>query len=196
MVLIEKGRVAEAVEHYRAALALAPELLEARLALGVQLMNLGRPGEATEHLEAAVRLKPGYLPSYCYLALALERQGKFEQALRQYARVLQLDPDSAPALSQSAFILATCPQRSLRDYDAALRMAQRACELTKFNDPEFLATLATVYAEAGRRPDAIVASRRAVEVARRNGREDFARRVERDFQQYWRQRPAPITEPK
>lgn len=194
-VLVDRGRVAEALDWFRAVLELAPDNFEAHLALGIQSMNLDRHAEAVASLEEAVRLRPDYSPARYYLGMAFQGQGKFEQSLEQYARILEADPDSTPALAQAAFVRATCPQRALRDYDAAVQMAERACELTEFNDPEFLATLGRVYAEVGRRPEAIKASRQAVDVARRSGREDFARRVERDFFEYWRQGTAPAARP-
>jgi len=191
VVLAKKGRFEEAADQYRAALRINPNLGEAHESLGIHLMNLNRLDAAISHLEAAIRLAPRYAPPRYYLALAFQRQGRYEQALAQFSQILQVDPNSAPALAQAAFLLATCPQRTLRDYKKAVRMAQRACELTQFGDPEFLATLARVYAEVGRHAEAVAASRRAVAVARRDGREDFARRVERDFQDYWRQYPPP-----
>jgi len=179
--LTKQGRAAEAVEPYRAALKLDPELFEAHFALGMLLLHLGRNPEAVESLEEAVRLHPADTsPRHC-LGLALQAQGKFERALTQYARVLELEPDFAPALAQAALIRATCPQRELRDYPAAVRMAERACELTQFSQPEFLAILGRAYVQAGRRPDAIMAARRAVELARRSGRADLVRRFEQEF---------------
>lgn len=195
-ILAMKGHVDQAIEHYHAALESVPDLFEAHFSLGVQLMNLDRPDQAIESLKEAVRLRPQNAPCRYYLGLTLERQQKLEEALAQYERILQLDPNFVVALAQAAFIRATCPQRELRDYDAAIEMAERACKLTQFNDPEFLATLARVYVQAGRRADAINMSQRAMIVARNSGREDFARRVERDFQQYWRQPPAPVVEQK
>jgi len=193
-VEVQKGRPDLAGEHYRAAVKVAPDFFEAQYALAIQLMNAGQPEEAVEPLNAAVRIRPDYASSRYHLGLVLQGQREYERALVQFDRVLELDPDSTPALAQAAFIRATCPQRGLRDYKAAVEMAERACELTQFNDPEFLATLARVYAQVGRRADAIKTSKRAVTVARSSGREAFARRVERDFQQYWRQPPAPAAE--
>ncbi len=190
-VLAARGRAAEAIAQYRAALRLAPEHFQAHFALGMQLIAAGRTDEAIEHFKAAVQIRPAYPPPRYQLGLTLQRQGQFEQALVQYERVMELDPNSAPALAQAAFIRATSPQRALRNLEAALQMAQKACELTKYEDPEFLATLARVYAETGRHAEATATSRRAVAVARRLGREDFARRVERDFQDYWRRHAGP-----
>ncbi|MCH5374185.1 MAG: tetratricopeptide repeat protein [Planctomycetes bacterium] len=180
-VLVDLGRSSEAAECFRETIKLEPDLFEAHLALGIQSMNLNQNRAAIDALREAVRLRSQYAPARYYLALALQREGDFEQALTQFERILEIDPDSAPALSQAAFVRATCPDKQLRDYAAAIRMAERACELTGHNDPEFLATLARVYLEVGRRADALATARRASEVARRHGREDFARRVERDF---------------
>jgi tetratricopeptide (TPR) repeat protein len=183
-----KGQQAEALQHYHAALDSDPNLFEAHFALGTQLAEDRRAGaEVIDHLEAAVRIRPQHAAARYHLGLALQGQGELQLALAQFSRILALDPHSAPALAQAAFIRATCPQRDLRDYHAAVQMAEQACKLTNYNDPEFLATLGRVYAEVGRRPEAIAMSQRAVAVARRSGRDDFARRVERDFQAYWRQ---------
>jgi len=195
-ILAMKGQVDQAIEHYRAALESAPDLFEAHYSLGVQFMNMDRAAEAIESLQEAVRLQPQNVPCRYYLGLALEGQRKFEQALAQYECILESDPDAGMALAQAAFIRATCPQRKLRDYDAAIEMAERACELTQFSDPEFLATLARVYAQVDRRADAIEMSRKAVNVARSSGRLDFARQVELDFREYWHKHSASAGEQK
>ncbi len=190
-VEVENGRPDLAVEHFRAAVKAAPDFFEAHYALAIQLMNAGQPEEAIEPLKEAVRIRPDYETTRYHLGLALQGQKKYEQALAQFDSLLELNPDSTPALAQAAFIRATCPQRELRDYKAAVDMAERACKLTQYTDPEFLATLARVYVQVGRRADAIKTSQQAVIVARNSGRLDFAQRVERDFQQYWRQPAAP-----
>jgi tetratricopeptide (TPR) repeat protein len=186
VTLTKQGRAAEAVEPYQAALKQAPDLFEARFALGMLLLHVGRTSEAVESLEHAVRLRPADVSSRHCLGLALQGQGKFEQALAQYARVLELDPSHAPSLAQSALLRATCPLQELRNYDAAVRMAEQACTLTQFSQPEILAILSRAYAQGGRRPEAVMAARRAVEVARRIGREDLARRFVREFQELGR----------
>jgi len=181
-ILAMKGHTDQAVECHRAALQSAPEHFESHYSLGVQLMNLGHAVEAIKCLEHAVRLSPDNVPARYCLGSALQVQQEFEQALTQYTRILELDRDCSEALAQAALIRSTCPRRELRDYDAAVAMAQRACELTQFGDPESLAILGRAYAQAGRRQEAIMAARQAVELARRSGRADFVRRFEREFQ--------------
>lgn len=48
-----------------------------------------------------------------------------------------------------AWTLATCPDPRVRDGDAAVRSATRACELTKWKVARAVETLAAAYAEAG-----------------------------------------------
>ncbi len=189
-VKLKQGKPDETVRYLTSAVESDPELFEAQYSLGIQLMNSNRVDEAIEHLEAAVRLHPNYEPTRYHLALALQQEDRFEESLSHFRRLLKLNPDSTPALAQMAYILATCPRQALRDYDAAVEMAERACKLTQYSDPEFLATLARVYLAIDRKSEALTTAQRAVTIARSRGREDFARRVERDFRRYWQLPPS------
>lgn len=176
-VLMAQGRAEEAAEACRTAIELAPDHFKARLLLGVMVMNAGRPGEAAEHLAKAVRLRTEDASAHYYLGLALERQAKFERALAEYERTLELMPNSPSALAQAALIRATCPRPAIRNHESAVQMAEKACELTQFADAESLVILGKVYAEVGRRPEALVAFARAAAIARRTGQQDLAQRI-------------------
>lgn len=193
-ILAMRGHVKQAIELYREALESDPDHFEAHYSLGAQLINLGRAEEAISCLEEAVQLRPEDVPSRFFLGMALQGQAKFEQAVTHYTQVLEVDPDHVAALAQIAFIRAACPQEELRDYEAAIAAGERACRLTGFSQPEYLATLARVYAQVGRRSDAITMSQRAVMTARSSGKEGLARQIERDFQQYWREPSVPGAE--
>jgi hypothetical protein len=52
-------------------------------------------------------------------------------------------------LDELAWLLATYPEANVRDGAKAVRLAERACELTNRRVPAFLATLAAAYAETG-----------------------------------------------
>lgn len=182
-------RSSEALKLYRSSLEADPKLYAAHLSLGLLLLETNQAGEAAAAFKEAARLEPDEPAPHYQLGLAMQRLGQFGAAIAAYARVLQLNPDSAQALSQTAYLRATCRQQDLRDGPKAVEMAERACRLTQFADPEYLATLGTVYAMVGRHAEAVSASQRAVLIARQKGREEFAQRVTRDFQEYWRQHP-------
>jgi tetratricopeptide (TPR) repeat protein len=62
-------------------------------------------------------------------------------------------------------VLATCPDAGLRNGAEAVRLAERACELTHYGEPSFIGTLAAAYAEAGRFPEAVTTAEKAVQLA-------------------------------
>jgi tetratricopeptide (TPR) repeat protein len=76
-------------------------------------------------------------------------RGNYGLAVAAYREVLKRDPDDASALNGLAWVLATCPDASLRDGKMAVELATRACELNKWTGASFLDTLAAAYAETG-----------------------------------------------
>jgi len=54
------------------------------------------------------------------------------------------------------------PDRALRDAQAAVRLAERACELTGYRNAEALDTLAAAYASAGEFERAVETAERAL----------------------------------
>jgi tetratricopeptide (TPR) repeat protein len=179
--LLQQGRIEEALTQYRAVLALKPRHAVAHLRLGVQLVNLGQLTEAVEHLRTAAGLNQADARAHYYLGLALQRQGKLQEAQGAYSSALDQDATFIGALIGKATIRASSREPGLRDSVEAIGLAQRACELSKYADPEALAALATAYAEAGRRPEAIMAASRAAAVARRRGNEALAQSIEKRF---------------
>jgi tetratricopeptide (TPR) repeat protein len=61
-------------------------------------------------------------------------------------------------------VLATSPDDKLRDGKRAIELATKACEVTKYEKPHILSTLAAAYAETGDFETAKKWSRKAVEL--------------------------------
>jgi tetratricopeptide (TPR) repeat protein len=76
-------------------------------------------------------------------------RGNYGLAAAAFREVLKRDPDDASALNGLAWVLASCPDASLRDGKMAVELATRACELNKWTGASFLDTLAAAYAETG-----------------------------------------------
>ena len=94
--------------------------------------------------------------------------------MSRYAHSLLLQPDFPDALDRLAWILATAPQAEFRNGEEAVRMAERACELTGHQQARLLATLAAAYAETGRFPEAASAAERARDLAAGAGQKETA----------------------
>ncbi|HYC72755.1 MAG TPA: tetratricopeptide repeat protein [Opitutaceae bacterium] len=84
------GRPADAVPHYRAALALQPEHPTARFKLAFALAATGRTEEALGEYAAAVRQEPAAADVRINYAAALLAAGRIGDAIEQYEAALQL----------------------------------------------------------------------------------------------------------
>jgi len=63
-----------------------------------------------------------------------------------------------------AWLLATCPDASLRDGSRAVELARKAEQLAGSSHPEVLDTLAAAYAEAGQFSEAIETAKKALQL--------------------------------
>jgi tetratricopeptide (TPR) repeat protein len=94
---VEAGAVADGIAHYRASLALRPELAETHNNLGYALFLIGRSDEALAELRTALRLDPAYADAHSNLGNALARRGDIAGAIREQAEALRLRPGFADA---------------------------------------------------------------------------------------------------
>ncbi len=72
----------------------------------------------------------------------------------------------------------------MRDLDEAVALAERMAASSAGRDPAVLDMLASVYADAGRTPDAIATAEKALSLARAAGLEDLARAVSGRLEKY------------
>jgi spermidine synthase len=99
------------------------------------------------------------------VAAKLSGRGDFAGAVARYRRALQIDPYLAEALNNLAWLLATCPESSLRNGAEAVQHAEQACQLTQYRRTIMVGTLAAAYAEAGRFSEAAATAQKACELA-------------------------------
>jgi tetratricopeptide (TPR) repeat protein len=123
-------------------------------------------------------------------ASAYEVVQNFPEALAQYSAAWRLQPENPQVLNNFAWLLATCPQTNLRDGPRAIQLAQQACELTKFEKPIYLGTLAAAQAAAGKFDDAMATAQRACALAEKNGETDLLKRNRELLARYRAHQPA------
>ena len=144
------GKSAEAIAEYERAIAIRPDYSLAHNNLGDALLRVGRTSDALPHFREALRLDPGYAEAHFNLGSALNSQGRPQESIVELRRALVLKPDLAPALVQLAWLLASARDATLRDPDQAVRVAERAVNLTARRDANALDVLAAAQAAAGR----------------------------------------------
>ena len=181
--LVRVGKTDEAAGYLQEVLQLQPGYVPAQWHYGMLLVYTGNLKEALDHLREAVRLQPT-VPIYLDLASVLIRAGQSDAAITQYRNALRLQPDSPQALISLAWVLAVDPSDRIRNGPGAVTLAERACQLTKFQDPPFLGTLAAAYAEAGRFEDAIRTAEKARDLARDAGNKKLVERNQQLLEMY------------
>ena len=165
LALAGRGQVDDAIVCYRKALQIKPDLAEAHNNFGVLLGQRGRFDEAIVHLQQALKIKPDFAEAHNNLGNALNGQGKLAEAVVQWREAVRLQPNQIAYVNNLAWLLATCPEASVRNGAEAVELARRAVQLSGSREPALLGTLAAAYAEAGRFPAAVQTARKALELA-------------------------------
>ncbi len=170
-----RDRLDEALESYRRAARADPRYAYPRRCAANLLYEAGRVAEAADAFDDLLRVDPRDAVARNTFAIALIRQGRFSAAIRTLRDGLDLDPHSVPLAANLVRLLATCPDRTLRDPTAAVALGERIA--AGADDAQFLASLAVAYLAAGRRDDSQSAAQRAVAAALRAGQPDLAQRI-------------------
>jgi tetratricopeptide (TPR) repeat protein len=91
--LQDQGKLAEAIDQYREAIRIKPELAATYVDLSSALRDQGKLQEAIVEIGAAIRLKPDDASAHHNLGVALRAQGKLEEAIAACRAAIRLQPD-------------------------------------------------------------------------------------------------------
>lgn len=173
-LLREEGRFDEAEGHYRRAAELRPGYAKPLNNLGVMLQGLGRLPEAEAVYREALAAEPDDGMAHYNLAGVLQASGRIDEALEHLRSAAAAMPDNVAVLANLARMLAAHPRHDARRPDEALRLAERAVELSAGDDAMALDALAAAHAAHGDLAGALEASERGLEVARTRGPQALA----------------------
>jgi tetratricopeptide (TPR) repeat protein len=182
--LLQKGRLDEAIAHFQKALQINPDIAQAHNNLGNAFLQKGRVDEAITHFQKALEIEPGAAVARYSLGVALVRNGRLEEAITQYQKALQLTPSDPTIQNSLAWLLATCPQSSLRNGGRAVELARQANGLTGGENPVVLRTLAAACAEAGRYSEAVETAQHALRLAQAQSNTALAGALESELKLY------------
>jgi tetratricopeptide (TPR) repeat protein len=163
--LLQKGKVDQAIAHFQMAVELRPAFAAAHQNLGTALVRKGQVDQAILHFQKALEIRPRFAEADYSLGNAFLEKRLASEAIAHFQRALESRPDFAAARNNLAWILATCPEASVRNGARAVELAQEANRLSGGNNAVFMGTLGAAYAEAGRFTEAVGVAQRALRLA-------------------------------
>jgi len=190
------GNPREAASHYETVLRLRPNALETLENFGWCLATWEPPlrdfDRAVELVTRAHDRTKGKLRSvretladiHLTYAQHLQETKQYARAIQEYEKALEVDTDYADAAFNLALLLATCPDDKLRRPEAAVSLAEWAQGRDRRPTVNKQLILATAYAQAGRPGAAVVATTRALDLAKAMGDAKLAADLEKQIRQY------------
>lgn len=154
-----------AITQFDKAIQVCPESAHAYYSRGLHRYESDDKQGALADYSAAIRICPEYSYAYTGRGAVYHENENWKEAIADFDKSLSLDPYDNVALVRRARIRATCPDTAYRNSKLAILDAEKACELSKYQDWEDQEVLAAAYAEAGRFDDAVKTQTRVVELS-------------------------------
>ena len=141
--LVNAGQSQQAIEQYKAVLALDPKNTSATTNMGAALYQLGKLDEAIAQFQAALKLAPEDAETHYLLGAAYIQQNKVKEAQSEFQAALKSNPSLAPA-----YIGLGNAQMLQNDLEGAAVSLAKAAQLAP-NSPEALYALGRVLMQKG-----------------------------------------------
>ena len=125
--------------------------------------------KAIADYDRVIQIVPKDAEDYAARGNAYFAKDDYKAAVSSFRKALQLSPNNDPALGGLAWLKATCPDASLRNGKEAIRMSTRACELSKWKEPDHIEALAAAHAETGDFDEAVKYQTQAMNVKSEHG---------------------------
>jgi len=155
IVLARIGKFNEAFEHFNRALQVDPDRAEIYNNLGFTFIQQGKFDEAELQLTKALKLDPNNSKTHYQFARVLSEKNDLNNAVAHLRESLRLDPNNIESMNKLAWFLCTYKQAEFFDPNEAVRIASRAYELTRYQDPATIDILASACSAAGNHDEAV-----------------------------------------
>ena len=167
-------------------LAVTPEnpIAEEVLALGLQQEGLLHQAAVHYRIAISSHQYSDHFMSNFRMAGLMKSMGYDREAEARLEAALKIIPNSTDAMNNLAWSLATAPDAKARNGARAVQWAERACDLTHYENPVFMTTLAAAYAEAGRFDDAVDMTQKTIALANQYGLDALAESNQELLQTY------------
>ena len=187
----DRGLLRLAAVEYRVDMAIDPKNYQAHYHLGDCLRLEGYRQAALMEYKAAISNGRDMSDATedLNLGIALWRMENYREAVARLEVALQVDPHFTEAMGALSWVLATCPDASVRDGTRALSLAEGACKQTDYQQVSYLSALAAAYAEAGRFDEAVLMAQKAIVLAQSQGETASVQKNQQYLQLYLAHQP-------
>ena len=189
VVLARNGKLDDAIQQYRTALKFKPDYIGVYYNLGNAYARKGDTEHAIYNYRKALQFDPDFFKSYYNIAKMLFNQGKIGEAIQNYQKALSINHDTPQTLYNLSWIYATSENSRYRNGIKALKLAEKLCMLTGYQQPLALDALAAAYAENGNYKKAVGIAQRALVLALQVGPKKLAIGLEQRLKLYETGRP-------
>jgi tetratricopeptide (TPR) repeat protein len=157
-----QGRHELAIADFDEVIRLAPTNTAGYLYRGNEQRKHLKLDVAVDDYNRAIQVDPRCSQAYLNRGLVWKQRRDFEHAVQEFQRLLEWDKNNVDGHRTLARLLATCNDEDVRDGHRAVQEAKAACELTNWQDPDCLDTLAAAQAEAGDFDGAVASQAKAI----------------------------------
>jgi tetratricopeptide (TPR) repeat protein len=192
---LKRGRVEEAIAHFKKSLQLDPKFAPAHNNLGVALIRLEKFSLAIDHFQEALHLMPGYVDAFNNLT-KLEKNLQIDEKIKSTRKELERHPDDSSIHYDLGILYAsrgkmeeakTHYQKSLEldsgNHDALTKLACTYAQTGQYNkaislfqeviarqpeNPDTFFYIASIYAKQNKKMEAVDWLKKAVERGYRN----------------------------
>lgn len=171
------GKLSEALADFNKVVASGIRHPAVYLNRGFVLHDKGDYDAALADFNLSLKVDAKFAPAWEAGGSARQAKGEYDWAISNFNKAIEADDTFALAYNNLAWILATCPDDQIRDAEKAFQHGTKACELTGFQNAEFLDTLAAAHAEAGQFEQAVQHAKQAVELAKTDKKGEIAERL-------------------
>ncbi len=140
--------------------------------------------KAIECFNKSLQIRPKQPDVMNELAMALYGQSNVQEALTLWSDSLEIDPNQVYAANSLAWIKATSKAAKFHNPPEALTFARRACELTEYQNPGMLDTLAAALAANGQFDKAAETAGKAIKIAKSTGQDAQAAGIQKHLDLY------------
>ena len=152
--------------------------------ISVAYFGLGEFSKAEGCLIKALKLDGENAVYHNKMAEIMVSQDKNDEAVESWQKALAIEPSWDTVLNNLAWMYCSDKEAKYYQPSKSVEFAQKACDLTKYDNLGHVDTLCSAYAAAGQYAEAIAAAEKILQQAESSGNKDLADSIKKRIQDY------------